>query len=130
MRRKNCAVVVSKPGIGVAVPASMRNSILSVTAPLLFLAACGTGHAAMRGSVVMKVSETDAHVCLEPGQTQVGDHVQMFRNVCTSTGKRTTCEKVPVAEGVVTALLNDHYSTVRFPAGTSFAEGYTVEPIR
>jgi hypothetical protein len=80
------------------------------------------------------VTDRGAHhgtaVALPEITAHVGDQVRLYRHVCNSSGKRTTCEKVVVADGEITALINEHYSTVRFPAGTTFAEGYTVEPIR
>jgi len=107
----------------------MMNPTKSLLCALFFVSACGTSHAAMRGSVVMKVTDTDAHVCLAEGQAAVGEHVRLYQHRCTTAGRATTCEKVAVADGVVTELLNEHYSTVRFPAGTTIAEGDTVEPI-
>lgn len=97
----------------------------------LALGACANHHAAMKGAVQMKVSDTVAHVCLGPGEVAVNERVELYRKVCNTSGKRTECKDTPVAEGVVTQLLNTHYSVVTFPAGTAFEEtGYHVEPIR
>jgi hypothetical protein len=94
-------------------------------------AGCASHHAAMRGSVQMKVSDTEAHVCLSPDDVVVNDRVELYKQVCTTAGKRTECKNEAVAEGVVTERLNDHYAVVTFPAGTWFEEkGYLVEPIR
>jgi hypothetical protein len=91
---------------------------------------CASRHTAMRGSVAMKVTETEAHVCLGKGEVSVDDRVQLFRDVCDRSGKRPVCHRQAVGEGVVTQLLNDHYSVVTFPTGTPFEEGYTVERSR
>ena len=92
----------------------------------LFVAA-GCSHALMRGSVVMKTSDTEAHVCLGKGEVSVGDHVHLFHNDCTSGSKPIQCQRVPVADGEVEQIFDDHYSLVRFPSGTAFAEGDTIE---
>jgi len=99
----------------------------------LLLAALSTGcagHAAMRGSVVMKTDPTTAHVCLGKGEVEVNDSVRLYKNVCTPSGKRTVCQKQAVGDGKVTELINDHYSVVTFPAGTTLEEGFTVEKVR
>ena len=92
-----------------------------------FVAVAGCSHAMMRGSVVMKASDTDAHVCLGRGEIAVGDHVHLLHNDCSRASKLIQCQRVPVADGEVVQLFNDHYSLVRFPAGTAFAEGDTIE---
>lgn len=92
---------------------------------------CATGHEAMRGSVVMKVSDTEAHVCIFQQKAEVGSRVQLYRHVCvTKYGKRYHCDKTRVAIGTVTERLGEHYAVVTFPQGTSYDEGYTVESIR
>jgi hypothetical protein len=59
----------------------------------------------------------------------VNQRVELYKKVCDTAGKRPVCHDAPVAEGVVTSLLNDHYSVVTFPAGTAFEEtGYHVSP--
>lgn len=106
----------------------------------LFLAdASGcAGHRLMRGSVVMKVGDTDAHVCLLAGEAKVGDRVQLFRHRCRQSTddynvvggqprKRTVCLRETVAVGEVTQRIDDHYAVVNFPAGTQLQEGNTVE---
>jgi hypothetical protein len=49
------------------------------------------------------------------------------RNVCTQADRRPTCKKETVADGRVTELIDEHYSIVTFPSGTTFEEGNTVE---
>lgn len=95
---------------------------------------CAGAHASMRGSVVMKIDTTKAHVCLGRGEVAVNDRVRLYRNVCnpgagSGSNHRSTCTKETVAEGTVTELLDDHYSVVTFPAGTVFEEGNTVEKL-
>ncbi len=90
----------------------------------LFVAACG--HQMMRGSIVMKTTDTDAHVCLGRGEVAVGDRVHLIHNECTGS-KPAQCRRVAVGDGTVVELFDDHYSLVRFPSGTAFAEGDTIE---
>lgn len=92
---------------------------------------CATGHAGMRGSVVMKINPTKAHVCLGRGEVAVNDRVRLYKNNCktTSDGRRTICSKETIGDGTVTELLDDHYSVVTFPAGTPFDEGNTIEKL-
>ncbi len=71
----------------------------------------------------MKVSDTEAHVCLGDGEVKPGDKVTLFRNDCLGKGG---CKKVPAGEGVVSRLLNEHYSVVEVTKG-SFQEGTIVE---
>jgi hypothetical protein len=84
----------------------------------------------MRGSVVMKIDPTSAHVCLGTGEVAVNDRVRLYRNVCKPSGNwKKDCTRETVAEGTVTALLDEHYSVVTFPAGTVFEEGNTIEKL-
>ena len=103
------------------------------------VAACGaTGHQAMNGSVIMKVSETQAHVCLLEGKAAVGTQVQLYRHTCKNqyetpgtTSSRTpyVCKKEAVAIGQIAQTMGGHYALVTFPQGTQYEEGYTVEPM-
>lgn len=103
--------------------------------PFILVAAattgCATGHTTMRGSVVMKIDSTTAHVCLGKGEVALNDRVRLFKNVCRpSVGAyRALCTKETVADGTITQLLDDHYSVVTFPAGTTFDEGSTIEKL-
>jgi len=83
----------------------------------------------MRGSVVMKIDPMTAHVCLGKGEVAVNDLVRLYRNVCEASNRRSVCKKTPLADGKVTELLDEHYSVVTFPAGTTFEEGNTVEKL-
>jgi hypothetical protein len=83
----------------------------------------------MRGSIVMKIDPTTAHVCLGKGEVAVNDPVRLYKNVCTPSGKRSSCQKEALADGKVIELLDEHYSVVMFPPGTTFEEGNTVEKL-
>jgi len=95
------------------------------------LSACSTG--VKRGSVVMKINDDEAHVGIGKNEVAPGDHLQLFNNVCTGGGggkERTgdrVCRKVPHGHGEVVQVINDDYSIVKFPPGTKFAEGDTLE---
>lgn len=83
----------------------------------------------------MKVGENEAHVGMGKIDVSVGDHVELYRNVCTGSassgreggGGDRTCRKEPTGHGEVTQVLNEDYSVVKFPSGTKFAEGDTLE---
>jgi hypothetical protein len=90
---------------------------------------CAASHATMRGSVVMKIDPTTAHVCLGNGEVAVNDRVRLYKNVCEPSGRRSICKKMLVTDGTVTQLLDEHYSVVTFPAGTTFEEGNTIEKL-
>lgn len=105
-------------------------------AKLIILAAfgltlSGCAHGVMRGSVAMKTSENEAHVCMDKSEAKVGEKVRLFTNKCIKgspkTKEGTSCEKVYLGDGVVTANLNDHYSAVKFDDGVKFEEGSFVE---
>jgi len=114
----------------------MRQALLA----LLLIGAVGCGHAAMRGSIVMKVSDTDAHVCMGVGEVAAGDRVRLYRNICTNPKGATAkvdllapggiCTREKVTDGEVAQVLNEHYSVVRFASGTAFREGDTVEKVK
>jgi len=106
--------------------------------PILALAAftvvgCA-GHGSMRGSVAMKTTEREAHVCLGDGSVEVGDRVKAFRSECVSiggqgerAGGKVNCKMVSIGGGKVVGILNSHYSTVEFDEGVTFAEGTIVQ---
>jgi hypothetical protein len=95
------------------------------------LLGCATGHDAMRGSVVMKTSDTEAHVCLGNGEVVAGDAVDLVRHKCKPVQKgippTELCSREVAATGTIVETLNEHYSVARFPAGTEFKEGDSVE---
>ena len=109
----------------------MKYIQLSAAFSILLLSACA--HQAMRGTVAMKVSNEEAHVCLGDKEVQSGDKVTLFKNQCTSPkaagqgGTGSHCEKVKIGEGEVTRTLNAHYSVVQVKPGVLFEEGTLVE---
>jgi hypothetical protein len=89
----------------------------------------------MRGSVVMKVNDKQAHVCLGDGEVKEGDRVALYKNDCqprprfAARGSYSSCQKVLVGKGTVTKVLNEHYSEVEVDPGVPFEEGTTVEKL-
>jgi hypothetical protein len=108
-----------------------------VVLAFVIVGACATGHSAMNGSVIMKVSETEAHVCLLDSDAPIGTRVQLYRHDCksqyakpgTPSSARTpyVCEKQAVGVGTISQKIGGHYVVVTFPAGTQYEEGYTIE---
>lgn len=105
----------------------------------LFVAMGCNAHNAMRGSVVMKVSDIDAHVCLGQDEVKKGEPIRLYKNVCADRVGGVpkvgsipvqSCKKELAGEGQVAEVLNSHYSVVRFPQGTQFQEGDTVETLK
>lgn len=111
----------------------MRFNCLIIVLGLFALTGCA--HSTMRGSVAMKTSENEAHVCLGQGEVKAGDRVALFRNACTGKGGRggdgggASCQKNRIGEGTVERTLNEHYSVVRFDSGVQFDEGTFVEKL-
>lgn len=107
------------------------NKIFFVCLAAVGLSGCAT-HSVMRGTVAMKVSENEAHVCMNKDEVKQGDHLVLYKNVCETkdSGRdRTTsvCKKVESGHGEISQILNEHYSAVKFPEGTKFSEGDVVE---
>lgn len=90
-------------------------------------------HSTMRGTVAMKISENEAHVCLNKDEVKVGDRVTAFYNDCQTRnmGRRKAvgklCIKTPFGKGTVAKILNDHYSLVKFDDGVKFSESTFIE---
>ena len=93
----------------------------------------GCAHGTMRGSVAMKATDDEVHVCMGEDEVKAGDKVAFFFNRCTGAGNRETldrsCEKVRIGEGEVVRPLNEHYSVVRPNPGVKVQEGAIVEKI-
>lgn len=112
----------------------MNKLWLSIITAMAFL---GCGHALMRGSVAMKVSDLEAHVCLGDHEVKVGDKVALFKNDCLPPRPGTAaarqdgyvggCKKVKLGEGVVTQTLDEHYSVIKIDPGVEFKEGTVIE---
>lgn len=102
-----------------------------------FMGLSNCAHSVMRGSVAMKTSENEAHVCLGKGEVSVGDRVDVYKNVCVQrsgvasnyriAGGVAVCEKKRIGMGIVEEILNEHYSVVKFDPGVAFEEGTIVE---
>lgn len=110
----------------------MKRSRMSALAVLFALAGCS--HALMRGTVAMKVSDEEAHVCMGDNEVKAGDKVTLYKNVCTPTrmaGREAdgsaACKKVRSGEGFVERTFNEHYSLVKVDPGVQFEEGTVVE---
>lgn len=103
---------------------------IALTCALLAAAVTGCGdHDSMRGTVVMKVDSTTAHVCLGDGEVAVNDQVRLYTQVCTQIGRGSVCKKAVIGDGIVTELIDEHYSVVALPPGTNFEEGNAVEKL-
>lgn len=93
--------------------------------------ASGCAHSMMRGSVAMKSSADEAHVCLGDNEVRAGDKVALFKNECgqsTGNGKGVPgCKKVKLGDGTVERTFNEHYSLVKVDPGVPFQEGTIVE---
>jgi hypothetical protein len=107
--------------------------IKNLVTSTLLLVATGCAHGTMRGSVAMKASNDEAHVCLGNNEVKAGDRVTLFKNVCTRNQGDAqiesfqSCEKVRLGSGTVERILNEHYSLVKVDQGVSFEEGTVVE---
>lgn len=112
-------------------------TVLSGLGLLGMVGLMGCAHGTMRGSVAMKASEDEAHVCMGKNDVNQGDRVALFKNVCTGnkgsqlSGPRDggTCTKVALGHGTVLRTLNEHYSVVKVDSGVQFEEGAIVEKL-
>lgn len=110
----------------------MRTILILTITSFFFSFLAGCAHHLMRGSVAMKTSENEAHVCMGESEVKVGDKVTLFRNNCpprAGRGSGRTCEKVKLGKGTVTQVINEHYSAVTFDPGVPFEEGTFVEKL-
>lgn len=110
----------------------MKATLVLLSLATLSIAGCS--HGVMRGSVAMKVSDSEAHVCMNSNEVKKGDRVALFRNVCAGrgspkTGGDSSCRKERVGQGFVKEIINEHYSDVQFDPGVAFAEGMFVEKL-
>ena len=109
----------------------MKLRLVGMTVSMVALAGCA--HGTMRGSVAMKESVNEAHVCLGEGEVKVGDRVALYKNVCTGGGKSrgegAGCTKKLLGNGIVEETLNNHYSVVKVDPGVQFEEGTLVEKL-
>ena len=103
--------------------------VIVATIALISLTLAGCAHGVMRGSVAMKTSKNEAHVCLGKGDVKVGDSVRLYTNRCSAAAREgaDVCEMKFLGNGKVTKILNEHYSVVAFDEGVKFEEGTFVE---
>jgi hypothetical protein len=78
------------------------------------------------GVVVMRIDDHEAHIGLGSDDVTKGDHVTLFRHVCTGS-KIKKCHKQAIGSGTVTAVLNESYSIARFSTVNPLREGDIVE---
>lgn len=110
----------------------MKTILVSIIA-VLTLSSCA--HNFMRGTVAMKTSKKKAHVCLGDNDVKVGDKVDFYTNRCRgfSGGGRedgggdAVCEMEVLGSGVVTKLLNSHYSEIKTDGSFELSEGTLVQ---
>ena len=100
-----------------------------VVASALLLAGCA--HTTMRGTVAMKVSDKEGHICMGDNEVKTGDRVAFFVNRCSGGGGRggRECTKQKVGEGEIVKPLNEHYSIVRALGDAKLEEGLVVEKL-
>lgn len=105
----------------------MKTKIFIIPLLAVIFSGCATG--VKRGVVAMKVNSDEAHVGIGSREVSVGDHVELYRNICKATHATGPqgCQKKSFGHGEVTELLNEDYAVVKFPAGTDFKEGDTIE---
>ena len=105
----------------------MKTKVMAMIAFGAMVSGCATGF--HRGVVAMKVDEETAHVGINKEEVNVGDHVQLFSNQCTSgpRGSNRKCVKIPKGHGDVVEILGEHYVSVKFEKGVQFNEGDFIE---
>lgn len=108
-------------------------SLIRIVAFIISIALFGCAHGTMRGSVAMKITDEEAHVCMGNGEVKVGDRIALYKNICTGgkgrTGDAGGCTKKFLGNGLVERTLNEHYSVVKVDSGVQFEEGAIVEKI-
>ncbi len=114
----------------------MKKYLIPATT-FLILGACATRGAhegTHRGSVVMKMENGEAHVCLGNTQVQTGDSVTLIRHECKSRrlggkngGVDIECTPKTLGVGTVVKVYDQHYSVAKFPEDLGFKEGDIVE---
>lgn len=112
-------------------PGAKENSMRAIfTLTLLSTVAVGCISSVHRGSVAMKISDSEAHIAMGADEVKAGDRVVLFRNDCERGGQRPkspTCRRRKLGGGTVTEILNQDYSVVKVDKGVEFEEGVTVE---
>lgn len=97
----------------------------------LFLGACASQ--LHRGVVAMKMDDNIAHVGIKSSEVSVGDHVELYGSKCPhknaklDIGAGERCQKISKGHGVITEVLSEDYSAVKFENGVVFQEGDYIE---
>jgi hypothetical protein len=103
----------------------------SIFTAIAALTLVGCAHGNMRGTVAMKTSDNEAHVCLGDNEVRVGDKLSLFNSVCKKSVQRqhgeSWCTKKYVGDAEIVQLLNQHYSVAKVAPGVLFQEGTIVE---
>jgi hypothetical protein len=92
----------------------------ALLAAAVLFTACGPSH--YTGLVAMKISDTEAHVCLGEEAATPGTTIDVYRSVCRRE-KPYTCDLRSVGTGTIKENLNSHYAVATFPEGSTFQEG-------
>ncbi|OYZ23546.1 MAG: hypothetical protein B7Y39_04360 [Bdellovibrio sp. 28-41-41] len=105
----------------------MSKKLIALIAGSIILSSCASQ--LHRGVVAMKIDDSNAHVGLNSDEVSIGDHVELYGNQCKKMSRVTdqTCTKVSKGHGVVTQILNDNYSSIKFDSGVAFQEGDFIE---
>lgn len=96
--------------------------ISAAISSLAALAGCTTTRDE-QGVIAMKLSDTQAQIDIGSPAVAVGDHVEIYRHICS----KGACRKEIGGHGVVAKIVNSEYSVVDFPKDTVFSQGDAVE---
>lgn len=109
----------------------MKVKVFATAAISLFVLSGCASTKIYRGHVIMKTADAEAHVATGPNEMVVGDHVELYQNQCTPGGSKINgprvCRKISNGHGEVTSVISPDYVSVKFPPGTTFQEGDTIE---
>ena len=116
----------------------MKANVLLATVVVVSFSACAASAPRVpnRAAVVIKLNESEGHICMGIGEVSPGDRVTLYKNQCTRpTGSKQNvatvmCKKMLLGEGEVVRALNEHYSVLRVDPGVEFEEGTMVEKKR
>ena len=89
----------------------------------------------MRGTVAMKMDKNTAHVCLGENDVTKGDKVIFYNNQCDRNdtrkeGVKGLCKMENIGVGLVSKILNSHYSEVKTEGDFNFSEGTLVQKMK
>lgn len=98
---------------------------------LLNIVGCA-GHKVMRGNVAMKVSDSQAHICMGDDEVKAGDQIIFMNNDCNQydnniEGLQGLCKLLTLGKGTVVKTINSHYSLVKTDGSFTFKEGTMVQ---